>query len=455
MLPRHVSSLFWRRFYQRNTLPSDELDSFPRLPINEQRRRLGVRLLDQIRYFGAREDALPEWRELAGLTDPEALWRIWPSLPVMDKRTLTDKFPASEIGPRFGLTGHVRSTGGSTGEPTRFFHDEQLTCACNSASLYAQRQIGWRPGMATIKIWGSERDIGKATSWYGRASNFALNVRLVDGYALSEQTADQVAELVRTHRKVAITGFSSMLSYVAESLSQRHIVIRDRVVAAWGAGEMLLPKYRSAFRSTFNCPILDLYGGRELSTIAFQRSEHGPLNIVRPWLFVELLDENGRPVAPGETGRVVCTSTVSRGTPFIRYDIGDLGVAESGCYSEAGLVALSQLLGRSAGLFQLPDGRTINNLYWNHLFKDIDDVEQFQVVIESQRQITLLLKGRQLYSVNELDLLQTIHRFLGPGVEVSIRWVDAIPRTSQGKLVQVVRRSGIETDEKNLAPISF
>src|SRR5690348_15403716 len=126
MIPQAISSLWWRRYLRRNSTSWTDLARFAQLPPDEQRKELGARLLRQIRYFGARADALPEWREAARIDNPEDLLRIWPDLPVVTKDDLRTRFPAEEIGRRFEVAGRANCTGGSTGEPVHFFHDTKM-----------------------------------------------------------------------------------------------------------------------------------------------------------------------------------------------------------------------------------------------------------------------------------------------------------------------------------------
>jgi len=72
MISRAVSKLWWYK-ENRYAQPWEELDSFPSLAPDEQRRILAPRLLAQIQYFGRRADALPEWKEAARIRDPEDL----------------------------------------------------------------------------------------------------------------------------------------------------------------------------------------------------------------------------------------------------------------------------------------------------------------------------------------------------------------------------------------------
>lgn len=417
------------------------LDRFATLSPEQARRETSRLLLEQIRYFGRREDALPEWREAARIEDPEELWRVWPSLPCVTKHDLQTRFEPRAMQKRLGGEGVVSSTGGSTGEPTPYLHDHRMLRAANATRLYTRLQFGWRPGMPTVCVWGSERDIARQTRLTSRVSAFLRNDWLVDGYSLDDGTVDQVLRLIRRHGQVALFGFTSMLEFVARRLLQRGVELPANCVsAAWNGGEMLFESQAALFRQAFGTTLKNLYGGRELSAMAYQHGEGTSLRVLRPLLFVEIVDENNRPAAPGQTGRLLWTSTCCRGTPFLRYDVGDLGCSAGRDQDESGVRALTELHGRAAGLLTLPGGRTINCLFWNHLFKEFHEVQQFQVVIRRDRELQLNLKGTPWGAEREDHVRHLLARLLGD-LPVQVRWVPRIPLTSQGKLVQVVRQS--------------
>ncbi len=441
MIPPFASRLWWRRYLARNARPWDELEQFPQLPPSQQRLHLAQKLLDQIRYFGGQEFALPEWREAAQITDPQELWRLWPSLPVVDKKLLQGRFSPHTIRHRVPLEGVIDSTGGSTGEPVHFFHDT-LTRRTNMAlSIYTRCRMGWKPGMPAVCVWGSERDIGKAMLWKNRLNGWLLSDFIVDGYHLSQVTVDRLLDLIRKCRRVALFGFSSMLEFVA-----RRVVELGRqpkpgaVVTAWNGGEMLFPDQSEMFQQAFGVPILNRYGGRELSDLACQSEPNGPLDVMRPWVFLEVVDACGRPVPAGQTGRLLWTSTVCRGTPFLRHDVGDLGVFDAAHQNESGIWALREIQGRVASLLRLPDGREINNIYWNHLFKEFPEVRQFQVILRRNETICILLVGDASARQCEGALRSKLGHLLGT-LPLELRWVDQIPPTAQGKRIQVIRES--------------
>jgi phenylacetate-CoA ligase len=192
------------------------------------------------------------------------------------------------------------------------------------------------------------------------------------------------------------------------------------------------------FKRAFGVPILNRYGGRELSVTAFQEAEGAPLRLLRPWLFLEIVNDAGKPAAPGEIGRLLLTSTICRGTPFLRYDIGDLGVYAADHHDESGIRSIRTLHGRHSGSLRLDDGRTISCLYWNHLLKDYPEVAQFQVRVSRDGRISLLLAGRGFSMARSEQLRATLQLMLRDQ-HADLRWVETIPRTAQGKLVQVVQ----------------
>ncbi|QDU82818.1 AMP-binding enzyme [Polystyrenella longa] len=428
--------------YQLRKLERDvrELDRFAALTPGEMRTEMNQRLWDQMQYFGNRADALPEWKEAARIQNPQELREVWSQLPILTKQDLQSQFDPKEMQQQFGLKGISASTGGSTGEPVHFFHDEAMMRHKAAARIFCRKQFGWRPGMPIVCIWGSERDVGHSQTMKGRFTSFVQNVHIVDGYHLDEKTVQRVREQIRRHAPVALYGFTTMLEYIAREMLAAGENYIGQVATAWNGGEMLYPEQSRLFQRVFGVPILNFYGGRELSSMAYQTGHGEPMKLIRPNLFLEIVDEAGQPVAPGTPGRLICTNTINRGTPFLRFDIGDLGMSSAEGQDESGIHSLSSLHGRSAGIIHLSNGKTINNLYWNHLFKDYDNVRQFQVAIIDGQELEIRLSGTPLSADKEEKLKQVIRKFVDP-LPFNIRWVESIKRTKQGKLVQVVRES--------------
>jgi phenylacetate-CoA ligase len=436
--------LYWQRYRRQYDLDGfeDAVGSFRRATPAEARRTMAGRLRDQLRYFARRPDALPAWRDAAAIADLDELWRVWPFLPVLTKHDLQSRYSARALR-ALEVDGVADATGGSTGEPTTFIHDAAFKRLLGAVTVFTRQELGWRPGLPTVCVWGAQRDIGQGLKGWRKlrhdVTSHLSRLHEVDGFSLTDETARRVYDrLIACRRGAAIYGFSSMLEHVARVVQrERWPVPHGLVRTAWNGGEMLHDAQVRLFESVFGVPILDNYGGRELGTIATQREVHGPLHIVRPFVFVELVGDDGLPVAPGQPGRVLLTSTACRGTPFLRYDVGDLASASADSVDEAGVARLDTLLGRTASVLRLPSGATIQNIYWNHLFKEFDEVTQFQVRLKPDGSIALSFVGRGFGAQREAGLRRTLADFLG-SIPVQIAWVDAIPATRLGKRLQVV-----------------
>ena len=86
------------------------------------------------------------------------------------------------------------------------------------------------------------------------------------------------------------------------------------------ADKILLEKY-------LGIPIVNEYGASELDLLAFQ-NPNGEWQVNTETLFIEILDENNKPIPNGTSGKIVVTSLYNKAHPFIRYEIGDIGVLD-------------------------------------------------------------------------------------------------------------------------------
>lgn len=190
-------------------------------------------------------------------------------------------------------------------------------------------------------------------------------------------------------------------------------------------------------------PILNRYGSREMGATACQFQAGAPLTVSRPWSHVEVVDDAGR---PAQTGRILVTSTVCRGTPFLRYQMEDIVTVDPDGADEAGIRGLAQIDGRLAGMLDLPNGRRISNLFWNHGFKEFPEIQQFQVTLRVNDTVQLYFRGAGFSPAREREIRQALGHLLD-GVSYDMAWVERIPLTSRGKLLQVI-------NEKTTAPAS-
>ena len=130
----------------------------------------------------------------------------------------------------------------------------------------------------------------------------------------------------------------------------------DSLRCIFSGGEVLEDSIRERTRHLLGVEIRDNYGSTE-GFIAWQ-CPAGSYHINAEHVTVEIVDESGIPVAPGQMGRILITTLENRLMPLIRYEIGDYAIASNDlCTCGRTLPVLGKVIGRGINLFRLPGGR--------------------------------------------------------------------------------------------------
>ena len=136
--------------------------------------------------------------------------------------------------------------------------------------------------------------------------------------------------------------------------------LRTRPRALLSTSMALLPETRRLLEERFACPVVDVYSLSEAGPVAF--AAEGVWHLLQHRLFIEVLDDAGRPVAPGQPGEVTLTGGFNAWLPLLRYRTGDT----------AALVLhgreprLAGLAGRRPVRFRAAGGEWLNNIEVTH-----------------------------------------------------------------------------------------
>lgn len=183
---------------------------------------------------------------------------------------------------------------------------------------------------------------------------------------------------------------------------------------------------------TWNVRVADVYSANETGNIAFRCNEDR-LHVQSEAVLVEIVDDSGRPCAPGESGRVLLTALHNIATPLIRYDIGDYAKFGAPCPCGRAHPVIEQVLGRVRNMAVAPDGKR----YWPTslvALRSVQAVRQLQFVQTAIDTIELRLVLQQpLTPDEEKRIAATACRILGHPYRIVISSVAAIERGPGGK----------------------
>ncbi len=258
---------------------------------------------------------------------------------------------------------------------------------------------------------------------------------LMSSYHLSEDRLDSYLQKLAAYRPTEIIGYASSVYLLAKHFASRpHPKIRPVVI--FTTADALQPQWRDVIENAFKCPLVDQYGCAEMAIFATQRSgdnfrvhpEHGILEIV---------DDDGLPVRPGDTGTAICTTFVNATMPLIRYKLGDRITATAGgnAISHTAFLAVE---GRVDDILYTPDGRPLNRL--SPIWKVVPGIRETQVIQRTidSLDINLVVDASYRDGRSEEVLLDEIRKRTGAAMQVRLHYVPEIPKNKNGKFRAVV-----------------
>ena len=139
----------------------------------------------------------------------------------------------------------------------------------------------------------------------------------------------------------------SVLSQVAPGL-RPSLMVSSAVALSHGL--------RQELEEQFQCPVVDVYSLTECKFIAADRGQG--MALLCPDLYVEIVDEKGRPLPSGERGEIVVTGGRNRCLPLLRYRTGDYAALRF----VGGQPYLSDFQGRAPVEIVNSQGSLISNL---------------------------------------------------------------------------------------------
>ena len=212
-------------------------------------------------------------------------------------------------------------------------------------------------------------------------------------------------------------------------------------------GDMISTEGRRLAEQRFGVMLYSVYAAIEAGTIGFQCERRASFHLNLDLCATRLIDEEGRTVAPGESGEVVISGLDNRAMVLLNYRLGDRARLDpEPCPCGRTLSLLSRLEGRRSETIRLADGRQLTSLHLESVFA----AELGQTL---QAQVEQLEPGRlrwRVVPIPDSDRGELRRAFeersrlgLGPDTRLEVDFVESISLTPDGKFRRsVVRQPG-------------
>jgi len=344
------------------------------------------------------------------------------------------------------------NTGGSTGEPLQFHVDRFRTSADAAARLRCRTWWGVRPGDVEILLWGAPIEL-KADDRLRRLRDRMLNQSILNAFDMTRATMDTYLARIRAARPVCLYGYPSSIALLARHALDRRAATpvpgTDRLRAVFVTGEVLADADRDAIATAFGAPVAVEYGSRDGGLTALA-CEKGRLHIQAENTIFELLDDDDRPVGPGEVGHVTLTHLETFAMPIIRYRNGDLARwPDDGdawnqplCACGRALPVLAEVRGRvtdqivrrtAVGL------RRMHALSLIYVLREVEGLTQFRITQPSLDRLDVAVVADERFTPqSQARVEQGLRRRMGDDVTIAVRRCDRIAPTASGKHACVV-----------------
>lgn len=394
------------------------------------RQQIDVFQLDRVNALWQHAtESVPYYRELAArLSLPKSFASVeefTAAVPVLTKDTVRDEpsqFVADAPEP-----GTWRTTGGSTGTPTRVY----WPFAAHENSLHARYRSQDQWGIDLFDrhamVWGHAHSFAPGVKGIWGRFRTRLEDRLrkrlrLSAYRLSPSDVDRYLQRILRGRIRWIYGYSSAIYILAERALQLGMEF-PHLELIMVSGEPAYPWIVAQSERAFQAPTIAEYGSMECGNLAHEGKDRR-LRVREDRVLMETVEN--------EQGKfdILVTCLDNRSFPLIRFAIGDLAT-EALERPSHGFAVLPGVSGRTNDMVVAQSGRLVHPMGLKHVFERYREIRRFT----ARQDITGHVRVQVESPSKHLDL-STAERQLSELVEgfgVTVEQVDVIQGTAAGK----------------------
>jgi phenylacetate-CoA ligase len=366
----------------------------------------------------------------------------WNSIPVMTKQDLQQPLSERLSGGFTAKNVYINKTSGSSGNPFIFAKDKfchALTWA-EIKDRFSWYNINFNSSKQA-RFYGIPLD--KKGYYKEHFKDFLSNRFRFSVFDLSDNAFEKHLEKFQNTSFSFINGYTSTIVQFAKFLERKNIVLKTAcpsLKTCIVTAEMLFYDDKLLLEKQFGVPVVNEYGASELDLIAFQNPKD-EWQVNSETLFIEILDEQNNTLPLAKEGRIVITSLYNKAHPFIRYDIGDIGILSK--QSTLKKPILKKLIGRTNDIAILPSGKKAAGLTFYYITKSIieDDGNVKEFIIEQLKKDTFKIYyvSKNELSNEKIKIIKTeMKNYLEKDLTILFEKQNQLQRSKSGKLKQFI-----------------
>ena len=426
---------FSRRTYHKNFfeklewLLETEKWSAPEIEAyqNERLRKLIEEAYENVLYYRELMDRLNlRPSDIRTITD-------LPKLPLLKKediRNNPEKFISRKTNKRNLI---FRHTSGTTGKSLHFYVNQetetlQYAIWWRHRNRFGMTNDSWHVNFRAQLIVPAEQDKPPFWRWVNPMRQVVINMQ-----HFTSSRIGPIVDFLNENYFEFYTAYPSIIHIFAVTACENGLRLTNPPRVIFMGCENTL-SYQKRFLEEFTgATITDQYGVAE-GCGNVSKCEEG-LYHEDFELGITECDEPKLTADGGVTGKIIFTGLTCPDFPFIRYEVGDIGVWEDSkvncrCGRQSRL--MSRIEGREDDYVITPEGRRI--MRFDYIFKDAQNCMEAQIVQEKLGAIKVYIVRRSAYTEkDEKFILKEIMKWISPALEVEFIYVPEIEREPNGK----------------------
>jgi phenylacetate-CoA ligase len=333
-------------------------------------------------------------------------------------------------------------TNGSTGEPIAIFRSvpsnfrrlgfERMepTLARLSGTRWRRREVLILPPI------GSTPDANSAAhvQWSG------LHQRgMSRSFSLFDPPAD-IAPRIDEFRPHLLFSFGSYIEELFTHLvSEGRSFHRPKVVIY--TADPISDRVRRLMREELDIPVLSVYQAAEMGRLGWECERQSGHHVNVDLFPIRILDSDRREVPVGESGQVVVSNLIHRGTVLLNYMLGDLATRlPEPCECGRSLPLLSAVQGRTTDWLRSGSGRPLHPQTLRGFLRGVEGIRRYQLVQERPGHVRVVVVTAPEADREEvrLRIVGEVRRLQEP-IDAEVEFSETLPRSEGGKVRTFLR----------------
>jgi len=333
-------------------------------------------------------------------------------------------------------------TGGTTGSSLKVWYrkddlQERFAYLDEFRSIYGYKlggYVAWFSGKHLL----TNDDINNNTFY---KDDFINNIRFFSTFHITKETAPYYLQSINDYGCKFIIGFPSSLYRICSYCDDAGVKFNGNIDVFFPTAETVTTEHRDVITRVLGCKVIDQYASSEGAPFVFECPE-GNLHADITTGCFEVIDSSKNDGFI--EGPVLVTSFQTRGTPLVRYDIGDVfRIPLNGhCNCSWNLPVIDSIAGRVDDYIQTPKNGQINLGNISNSTKGIPGILSFQLVQLTLHNITVRVVAGDSFDLHSQRLfLKALTDRLGVDVKLDLELTDTIETSPSGKFRMIKKAS--------------